>query len=462
MVRTSRLRELMACLPGEEAASLQKMVALGRTWPVKLGEEVGSSRKGSWTRGTQDKLVRQVNEGRIPVCDMLGIARDTESRSVVQKTHDTHALSIRYWKAFTHEYGLPEVLPPLDKSTVTPLQATILRLAFTHMKLRIVNAKSRKKGEASGLTIRNHIARVLSAQADIGAAWPDCSDILRRLWHGHDKQMIDINGLVPTRKANPTTVELYRIFVTMDWTTICDTSWKVTYLALFFTLWEGLFRQASLIQTDLSVQFNPHWFAALKDVKLLVPPSRSLLNLSPPLLQKALRVSGSMISLDRPPVKNNVHRQTDPMLTHIQKQRNALNPGHYLALHVMRRLTEEMVWSEAMPITVLLRPLFVDMSGQWMTESNAKKVFRAAVAKALLTRDGVEPTPQVVAKFTLYSNKVGKKVHMDFVPKIDGTLTRQLGGWAPAAGDAPYSRIHPTAIGNAHAATNSVQISVIE
>ena len=100
----------------------------------------------------------------------------------------------------------------------------------------------------------------------------------------------------------------------------------------------------------------------------------------------------------------------------------------------------------------------------WTMDDRVKcqKVFRAAVAKALLTRDGVEPTPQVVAKFTLYSNKVGKKVHMDFVPKIDGTLTRQLGGWAPAAGDAPYSRIHPTAIGNAHAATNSVQISVIE
>ena len=97
-----------------------------------------------------------------------------------------------------------------------------------------------------------------------------------------------------------------------------------------------------------------------------------------------------------------------------------------------------------------------------MTESNAKKVFKAAVARALLIRDGATPSPQVVAKFTLYSNKVGKKVHMDFVPTIDGTLTRQLGGWAPAAGDAPYSRVHPTAIGNAHTATNSVQISVIE
>ena len=76
--------------------------------------------------------------------------------------------------------------------------------------------------------------------------------------------------------------------------------------------------------------------------------------------------------------------------------------------------------------------------------------------------DDAVPPPKEIAQFTLYSNKVGKKVHMDFVPTIDGTLTRQLGGWAPAAGDAPYSRVHPTAIGNAHTATASVQISVIE
>ena len=458
----SKLSELTACLPGDEAALLQQIVARGQTWPIKLGGSIGSSRKGSWTRGYQDSLMQQVKKGRIPVNDMLNLARDTENRSVVQKTHEAHVRSIRHWKAFTREYGLPDVLPPPDTNAVTPLMATILRLAFTHMKLRIMNAKTRRMGEASGLTIRNHVARALSAMADVGAPWPDCSEILRRLQQGHDKQMIDINGLVETRKANPTTVEIYRIFVTMDWTSICDPSWKVTYLALFLTLWEGLFRQASLIQTNPSEPFSPHWSATLKDVKLLVPPSHSLLDLSQSLLQKALRVQGAMISLRRPPVKNNVHRPTDPMLTHIRKQGNALKPGHYLALHVMRRLKEETDWMNSMPINVSLRPLFLDVSGKWMTESIAKKIFKAAVAKALSIRDGTAPSPQVLARFTLYSNKVGKKVHMDFVPAIDGTLTRQIGGWAPAAGDAPYSRIHPAAIGNAHTATNSVKISVIE
>ena len=176
----SKLRELTLCLPGDEVSLLQQLVARGQTWPVKLGENVGSSRKGSWTRGNQDSLVRRVEKGRIPVSDMLSLARDTENRSVVQKTHEAHARSIRHWKAFTREYGLPDVLPPLDTTAVTPLLATILRLAFTHMKLRIRNAKTRMMGEASGLTIRNHVARALSALADVGAPWPDCSEILRR------------------------------------------------------------------------------------------------------------------------------------------------------------------------------------------------------------------------------------------------------------------------------------------
>ena len=168
-----------------------------------------------------------------------------------------------------------------------------------------------------------------------------------------------------------------------DWTTICDPFWKATYLALFLTPWEGLFRQASLIQTNLSEPFNPHWSAALKDVKLLVPPSHSLDSPSLSLLQNALRVQGSMISLKRPPVKNNVHNPTDPMLTHIRKQGNALNPGYYLALHVMKRLKEGTDWVGSVPINVSSRPLFLSMSGEWLTETNAKKVCKAAVTQQL-------------------------------------------------------------------------------
>ena len=97
-----------------------------------------------------------------------------------------------------------------------------------------------------------------------------------------------------------------------------------------------------------------------------------------------------------------------------------------------------------------------------MTKSDAKRAFKAAVTRTLFIRDGAVPSPKVIAEFTLYSNKVGKKVHMDFVPTIDGTLTRQLGAWALSGGNAPCSQTHPLAIGGAHTETNSFQTSVIE
>ena len=37
--------------------------------------------------------------------------------------------------------------------------------------------------------------------------------------------------------------------------------------------------------------------------------------------------------------------------------------------------------------------------------------------------------------FTLYSNKVGKKVHLDYSKNIPGTETRFMGGWAATGGD---------------------------
>ena len=110
----------------------------------------------------------------------------------------------------------------------------------------------------------------------------------------------------------------------------------------------------------------------------------------------------------------------------------------------------------------MLRPLFVNAKNEWMKESEAKAMFRLAISRALQIRDGVEPSREVVAKFTLYSNKVGKKVHMDATPSVDGTLTRQMGGWAPIAGDTPYSRIVPSAIGQTHAVVNSTELVTLE
>ena len=51
---------------------------------------------------------------------------------------------------------------------------------------------------------------------------------------------------------------------------------------------------------------------------------------------------------------------------------------------------------------------------------------------------------------------------MDATPSVDGTLTRQMGGWAPVAGDTLYSRIVPSAVSQTHAAVNSTELITLK
>ena len=71
------------------------------------------------------------------------------------------------------------------------------------------------------------------------------------------------------------------------------------------------------------------------------------------------------------------------MLTHIRKMGNARNLGYYLALRDMWRQKEETDWVGSVPINVSSRRLFLSMSGEWLTETNAKKVCKVAVTQQL-------------------------------------------------------------------------------
>ena len=81
---------------------------------------------------------------------------------------------------------------------------------------------------------------------------------------------------------------------------------------------------------------------------------------------------------------------------------------------------------------------------------------------AISLRDNKKPSAETVEKYTLYSNKTGKKVSMDYADTISGTETRMIGAWAQMGGDAPYSRPTTSAMQRAHRATNSQSITCME
>ena len=53
-----------------------------------------------------------------------------------------------------------------------------------------------------------------------------------------------------------------------------------------------------------------------------------------------------------------------------------------------------------------------------------------AVEKTITLRDNKKPSAETVKKCTLYSNKTGKKVSMDYSDTISGTEIRMIGAWA--------------------------------
>ena len=164
---------------------------------------------------------------------------------------------------------------------------------------------------------------------------------------------------------------------------------------------------------------------------------------------------------DKPPIKNNSFGQLDtkPIMTSVAREgSNDISPGFFISQHVLNRLIALRPMDTALKMQ---QPLYVNQSGEWLQENEAKKVFKRVVKQALTLRDGKPPSAASMKKFTLYSNKVGKKVHLDYSKNISGTETRFIGGWAPIGGDADYSRPLPSHMCKAHKQTNNMILNTL-
>ena len=150
---------------------------------------------------------------------------------------------------------------------------------------------------------------------------------------------------------------------------------------------------------------------------------------------------------------------TKPIMTAVdRKDCEDISPGFFITHHVLNRL---IALRSLDTESKMAQPLYVNQSGTWLEEIEAKRVFRRVVKEALTLRDGKPPSPECLNKFTLYSNKVGKKVHLDYSKNISGTETRFIGGWAATGGDADYSRQLPSQMIKAHNETNNMLLNTL-
>ena len=445
-----------------DRASFDDMMVNGDSHGRSLKETLGSALKGTWTREEQRSLVAGVASGSMPARDQINHSRKLFDRRVVDATHKAYATSLKYFLRMAKLWDLPPVLIPPRSNPIGGAFYTIITMLFMYLSATLRNSKSKVVGEAQKKTITGHIARVRTMHWMINISWPEVKPLLNDLGKGYCKRLIDLNGVVPKKKATAMNVQIYKQIINMKWPIEFSLEEKIKFLSLFLTLWEGLLRQGGLLQTDKRQAFSPKWYLSIRSARLLVPPSRSTAPPTHDLIREALVTPGSVITVDKPPIKNNCVGQMDiePMMTTVdRKDCSDISPGHYLAQHVRSRMEalKHMDYESMMD-----QPMYVDARNRWLTETEAKRVFKLVVTQALTLRDGEPPSKACMKGFTLYSNKVGKKVHLDYSKSISGTETRFMGGWAATGGDADYSRALPSSMCDAHDETNNMNLNTLQ
>ena len=281
----------MAVLPSDRSA-FDTMMLNGDNYSRSLSETLGSSVKGKWTQGHQRALVNGITSGTMSAAEQLNHCHVLADRRIVNRTHGSYETSLKYFLNACEAWDLPGVLIPPPANPRGGAFFTIMTLLFLHLSATIVNSITKKKGESQGKTIKGHIARIRSMHQMIDIQWPCIKEWLQALSIGHDKQLIDINGVVPKKQAAPMNVELYRTLIDMEWPTEFTLEMKMMYLSLFLMLWEGLLRPAALIQTEPDQQFSSKWFMALSAINFVVPPERSMSAATEEVVLAALRVPG--------------------------------------------------------------------------------------------------------------------------------------------------------------------------
>ena len=455
-------QELRLTVLASDRASFDDMMANGDSHGRSLNETLGSALKGTWTRENQRSLVAGVASGSMSAQDQITHSRKLVDRRVVDATHRAYATSLKYFRRMAKLWDLPPVLIPPRSNPIGGAFYTIITMLFMYLSATLRNSKSKTVGEAQKKTIIGHIARLRSMHWMINILWPEINPLLNGLGNGYSKRLIDLNGIVPKKKATAMNVQIYKQIINMRWPTEFSLEEKIKFLSLFLTLWEGLLRQGGLIQTDKRQAFSPKWYLSVRNIRLLVPPSRSMAPPTHDLVRDALVTPGSVITVDKPPIKNNCVGQMDiePMMTKVDRiDCSDISPGYYLAQHIRLRMDalKHMDYESMMD-----QPVYVDAHTRWMTETEAKRVFKLVVTQALTLRDGKPPSKACMKGFTLYSNKVGKKVHLDYSKSISGTETRFMGGWAATGGDADYSRPLPSSMCDAHGETNNMNLNTLQ
>ena len=367
--------------------------------------------------------------------------------SRAEKTFHARTTTINYWRSFTALIGIHEVIP--SSSNLRSHRLVILQIFktfFSHLALTLPNDK-RVVGMAKPSTISDHVTKVLYLHTLIDYQLDSTGLVahtIEQMTQGREQHFRDMDAPLhnPTRHAS--NQDIMRLTFQLPWDDR-EIITKNAFCAGLSLLSIGMMRPHCLFQTR-NQTFRISQDLPMKHVKWFHVRSYTEIKPTPTSIRQILRERNVFVAIKRPFTKNSRHvKNVTDIIARIEKRSANWTPVAHIAMLVLEILVSTNLSFENLSND----PLFtLKNSRKWLPYHAIHRIYKARTRSALTARDNKSPSTSEMLRWTLYSQKIFYKAALD-AKEVPPEITRQLGAWAPVAGDTPYSRMNEAQINNA-------------
>ena len=402
------------------------------TYPVDLQACIPSA-------ASQKKTRHSPSSEQFTVDDYNAIAENLLARSRTSETLKKHSRAVERWTRWANTIGIPSTLQTQASThDEKKLIVHIVKTYFAHLSLTLCDDK-KNLGKAQSATIASYVSLIvlLHKTAHFQLEHDDyISDILRQLKEGRDSQLLDAG--IPLHKP-PRFASNIDLMVTMHrlrWNRNVNVSQK-TYNSAIALITIAMLRPQDILKT--TKPFNPLKDTTWAHLKWFRIKDNAEVPMTVTNLHLILRLRHAFIVIKRPLTKNSRSVPNPaPIVARIEQKETTWSPVLLIAEHCL----EFLIKNRGKSIVLHETPLYTTRDSlSWLPYRLVHRIYKKRMAAALTIRDGKEPTKASLERWSTYSQKIYYKAALD-AQDIHPEIIRQLGAWAPSAGDTPYSRLN--------------------
>ena len=442
----------------------ERLVHVLRGWttkqemdPIDLRAHIPSA--GILRSSDTNQLIDAASSSAVSVRDYADIANDFMARSRKRTTHGKHERVLSRWAIWATTVGIPTTLQTqASDPDERALIVHIIKTYFAHLSLTLCDDKKRV-GRAKSKTIASHISLVvfLHKSAQFHMEHDEyISDVLKRLQDGRDSQLLDMG--IPLHKPPrfASNITLMTTMTSLPWNHAENVTQK-TYNSAIALITIAMLRPHDILETNHL--FNPLRDTTWGHLKWFRTDDNKEIPLTVTNMILILRLRHVFVVIKRPLTKNSRSVPNPaPIVARIEPKSSSWSPVSSIAEHCLEFLMCHRGRSAALSTT----PLYTTADSiSWLPYRMVHRIYKSKISAALIIRDGKKPSKKSLERWTTYSQKIYYKAALD-AHDIHPEIIRQLGAWAPAAGDTPYSRLNEKHIHKTRAAITDSDDTFLE